>query len=274
MGIEGKVVRVTPKLAEEMLAKNISNRRVETRRVDGYAADMARGEWDFNGEAIKVAQDGSLIDGQHRLMAVLEADRAVPMFIIYGLDPKVQETVDTGRSRSFADLLRMRGEKNPNVLGAAIKAATCYFDVDVPWGPPHPTHREMLSFLSRNPELRESVARTQSGPRWLGKSNAATMHFLFSVADADDAGEFFRQLISGDGLRVGDPLHTLRERLIKEAAREQGGVNSKVKMAFMVRAWNAWRRGDDLAKLIWRPGGASADRFPDIDGLGATRNDE
>lgn len=50
-----------------------------------------------------------------------------------------------------------------------------------------------------------------------------------------------------------------------KAERSVPKVNMRA--AWCILAWNAWRNGDRLRKVQWRPGGARPDPFPMIDGL-------
>ena len=70
---------VTPALALEWLEKMGANRSVAQRYVEAFARDMRAGEWTLNGETIKFDVQGRLVDGQHRLWAVVQADVTVEM---------------------------------------------------------------------------------------------------------------------------------------------------------------------------------------------------
>jgi hypothetical protein len=122
---------------------------------------MRRGEWRVNGEAIKISRDGKILDGQHRLMAVLEADVAIETLVITGLEPEAQETMDQGRARSLADVFKLRGEKYHNPLATATRTLCLfelYGEVVQPAYQPAPSVAQASRTLERNPELRDSVA--------------------------------------------------------------------------------------------------------------------
>ena len=59
--MEISVIDVTPALAEEWLSANDHNRSINVRVVDAYARDMLSGNWALNGEAVKIAEDGTLL---------------------------------------------------------------------------------------------------------------------------------------------------------------------------------------------------------------------
>ena len=73
---------ITPKTAEKYLEQNTNNyRRMNRNKVSIYARDMKNGSWQTNGEAIKFNKRGELVDGQHRLKAIMEADVPVKMLV-------------------------------------------------------------------------------------------------------------------------------------------------------------------------------------------------
>jgi hypothetical protein len=273
--ITPKIVTVTPELAEQLLGRNTHNRNVNTRIVAKYARDMKNGEWEFNGEAIKIADDGTMLDGQHRVLAVIEADVAIDMLVIEGLKRQTQNTMDDGRKRSLADALRLKGEKDVNNLAAALRMLYSYERHGVPSqiSSASATTRECIDVLERNPGLRESADYTknqrgkQSASKIIAASYVTSFHYIFNIAQSnEDATRFFDLLGSGDGLKAGDPIHTLRERMIddkmKSGRAESLGTNQK--LAFIVRSFNGWMQGETLQKLQWRAGGAHPDAFPRV----------
>lgn len=89
-----EITDVDPELAERWLARNPNNRNLRRAVVDSYARDMSTGNWVLNGETIKLDVAGRLVDGQHRLSAVVAAEVTVPMIVVRGVDPGVMDTVD------------------------------------------------------------------------------------------------------------------------------------------------------------------------------------
>lgn len=271
-GVKAELVTIAPEQAEDLLLRNDHNRSVETARVLQYAQDLRRGEWQINGEAIKVADTGRLLDGQHRLMAILEADTPMTTLLITGMPETTQETMDQGRPRSFADVLKLRGEKYCTGLAGACRIVFAYERDGVPFtvgGSGSPSVPQLSRTLDRNPELRASTRLAYELMRpWMPVTTLAGLHYLFATANQQDADAFVRGLASGAGLAADDARFVLRERLINEhAAHDERRIGAKVKMAFIVLAWNAWRTGEPLGRLRWNPGGAHPDEFPRIDGL-------
>lgn len=96
---------VTPALAKQWLEKNTNNRNVNFAKVKKMAKDMREGHWDTTHQGIAIATDGTLVDGQHRLMAVVESGVTVRMNVTFNA-PKSQH-IDSGNSRSMANRVQM-----------------------------------------------------------------------------------------------------------------------------------------------------------------------
>ncbi|MDK8732557.1 hypothetical protein [Bifidobacterium breve] len=119
--ITAKVETITPDIAKTMLGENVNNRRISHDNVNMFAREMRNGEWRFNGEAIKFSKDGRLLDGQHRLLAVIAADKPLTTLVIRGLEDETQQTMDSGKTRTLGDVLTLRGEKNSTQLASLAR---------------------------------------------------------------------------------------------------------------------------------------------------------
>lgn len=77
-----RIVMVSPYLAYLWLSKNPENRPISNKLVNEYAEKILSGEWKDEGKGFQpliVINDGTLINGQHRLCAIVKADKAVKM---------------------------------------------------------------------------------------------------------------------------------------------------------------------------------------------------
>jgi hypothetical protein len=118
---EAHIITVTPDMADAWLDLNEHNRRLRPEAVAGWAVDMSFKDWKLNGETVKFTKSGRLIDGQHRLSAIITSGEPMETFVAIGLDEDVQSTVDIGRQRSFGDVLKLRGEKNAPKLASVTR---------------------------------------------------------------------------------------------------------------------------------------------------------
>lgn len=62
---------ITPVKAAEYLALNKNNRKLNEATVERYVNMMSKGEWIMNGEPICFDRYGNLVNGQHRLTAII-----------------------------------------------------------------------------------------------------------------------------------------------------------------------------------------------------------
>lgn len=126
---------ITPEKAKEYFACNIENNRpINSLRVSTYANDILSGNWSNNAETIKFDRNGKLIDGQHRLKAIIKSERSVYMWVARGVDENALKTVDVGGVRNHWQIMKMSQPANAtflkrNVLSIAnafFRASGCY----------------------------------------------------------------------------------------------------------------------------------------------------
>lgn len=262
-----QVVAVTPDLAGRWLARNSKNRTVRENIVRRYAIDMESGDWRWTGETIKFDRNGSLLDGQHRLRAIVSAGVSVPMLVVLGLEPEAQEDIDQGISRNFADILKLRGESHSVMLAAVILRVHRWEDGQrrsaMLYGNASPAR--LLRTFDSHPELREVAAeadRLRKRCDLTGAVIGLTL-WLFEDLDYEDSQFFFGRLADGQNLAKGDPIYELR-RTLEAGVRDRKGERSQIYLlAITIKAWNAYRRGDPVGLLKWRQGGAKPEQFPE-----------
>ena len=100
-------VIVTPELAGQMMSKNERNRKIRTGAVGRIDEDIRNGNWVLNGESIKLDKDGYVIDGQHRLAAIVLAGIPVETYVAYDVERSAAMTIDTGIRRTESDVIRI-----------------------------------------------------------------------------------------------------------------------------------------------------------------------
>ncbi|MCQ9178936.1 hypothetical protein KMT30_07800 [Streptomyces sp. IBSBF 2953] len=250
------VMDVGPELASRWLRNNTHNRRLRDKAVADYARDMKAGNWSLNGEALKFSRDGGVLDGQHRLHAIVEAGATVPMMIVVGLDRAAQETMDTGRKRTTGDLMGLRGEANAHVLAAVLRRIRAWDTGDQRFtGAYAATNRECADLLEERPEIRRSAeiaVRTRHVFPHIPASMLGVAHHLFSRVSPDDTAWFFQRLGDGAELPVGHPILALRARVTSERLDSVRMPEARY-LAYLIRTWNAVRDGRSLDRLVHPP---------------------
>lgn len=254
-----------PKEARHLLRLNTSNRNIRKTAVDTMARDMRNGLWEMNGESIKVSDDDRIIDGQHRLLAVVQADMLVPMLVVRGLPFKAQETVDLGTKRSLGDQLHLAGAPSATLLAAMIRFAW-FMDN---YGRPKAfgisaSHSELRAYLEANPTLRDSMSmaeRARHSTINYVASVGGGLHFLMN-RKTGEADEFWDHLIEGD-VAKDDPIFVLRETLLRDLSMPHR-MSTAHRAAITIKGWNAHRQGRKVTAISWRSSGPAAEAFPTI----------
>lgn len=260
-----RVELVTKAKAHDYLGRNTANRNLRQRVVDTYARDMTNGDWKWNGEAIKFSEDGTLLDGQHRLAAIVQSGASVRMLVVRGLPDDTQATMDAGAKRKFSDTLSLNGEANAAALAAICRSVTLW-EAGRRDFTGQTSNAELQRTLDRYPQLREAARlsnRINSHSR-LPQSVFGLTWWLFNDIDEEDAEYFFERLASDEGHYKGEPIHALRNALSPISGLRSGGERSaKFLVAITIKAWNRYRDGKPCGLLRFRMGGKSPEAFPE-----------
>lgn len=262
----GEVVMVGPELAGEYLAHNTHNRRPRATAVGGYVQDMLNGDWRWTGDPIRFDVNGVLIDGQHRLLAIVESGVTIPLLVLRGLAAEAQDDIDAGVPRKFYDVLALHGEVNSGSLAAIVRKVAHWEQGrrgDSTKGS-KPTTAALLRVLDAHPELRDVAreAKTICTHVDLPASLVGLVYWLFTNIDEEDAQFFFARLSDGQSLAKGDPIYQLRSTISTSRA-QLGERNQRYLLAVTIKAWNAYREGETVGQLRFRTGGAKPERFPE-----------
>jgi len=114
-------VLITPTAASSMLARNTRNRSIHNGRVESLARAMSAGGFLESPMPISIGEDGTLLDGQHRLAAIVKSGLPQRMWVASGVHAEVQDVIDIGQRRSVAQGLQMEGIVNTTRTAAACR---------------------------------------------------------------------------------------------------------------------------------------------------------
>lgn len=103
--MDHKIEAITPELAAEYLACCRGNRPLRKSHVRALADAILRDEWKTTHQGIAFATGGALLDGQHRLHAIVESGRTVSMVVARNVDANSFAAMDIGAKRSISDAL-------------------------------------------------------------------------------------------------------------------------------------------------------------------------
>lgn len=280
-------MQVTPELAREWIDRHVkavaANRvagggKARDNRpirwgddgVAGYARDMKAGRWDLNGESVKIARDGTVPDGQHRLYACIEAGVPFPSVVVTGVEPRSQDTIDIGIGRKLADQLAIANEPNAVVLASVTRWSLRWLHgvrggTAGGAGSYKPTRQEMLDFLAVTPHLRDATTWAVHA-RQVFKSVRASVYgmawILLNGTDPIAARVFLDRILDGADLPKGHPVLAFRAR-IWNSVETQERLSETEQLALIITAWNAWREDKELTRLQLPKGGLTPKNFPE-----------
>lgn len=246
-------VDITPEHAQDLLNANEGNRTIRSRRVHQYAADMAAGRWTASHDMICVDPDGRLLNGQHRLNAVVQSGCTVRFAVQWNTPENAMPNMDTGAARSAGDALRWEGETNAQLAASVCKLALLwttgriYRDNRVQ----AVSHMEIVDFLSGNPDIRHSVSYVNARKARLdiNPTPMAVAHWgIMRANDADTADLFTERLASLVGERKGSPVLALYSRL-RQIRRQRLDATNRELLALVLKAWNKDAKGEQVASL-------------------------
>lgn len=197
---------ITPAMAEKWLAATtFRNRDVSMVVINRYASDMAAGKWALNGESIVLDDNGNVIDGQHRLRAIIKAGVPIKSLVVRGADHSVFPTFDIGAKRGGKDVLSIAGYANARSLAAILKNIVALDSSGFSNGPRGGgslvKHRlDYLQLANNHPESIQSTSFVQSHHSSCEilrpVSFAGCMHYDFGRQNPDARDAFFNAIVN------------------------------------------------------------------------------
>lgn len=254
--MEFKKQLITPSYAKELLESNIKNRRIKSPVVARYSQDIINGKWkDDTAEVIKISKTGIILDGQHRLLAVIKANMPVYFHIAYGVEDSVIDVLDTGSLRNAPDIFKIEGIKNENVIPSIISTYHLLRSGLMVRGTSKNnrlTNAELLSEYLKNDLFWQSVGHKaviwyKSFAKILPPSTlGGTFAFLKEISE-DDAELFLNQLSTGMDVS-NNVILLLRQKLMQDrmSPRKMSPVS---RQALVIKAWNLFRK-NEVVKLL------------------------
>lgn len=243
------VIEITPDFATELLNGNTKNRHPKKNHIAALARDMRAGRWQLNGDAIRLNGDGTLLDGQHRLMACVEAGVPFRTLVIMGLPNDALTTIDSGVKRTFADRLSINNVPNATRVAAAVRFAAGLATGELRHI--RLTSTELEATYERHPGIADSVRKAEKCFSKMDSAIAAVHYVGTYTGHGQAADDFVEVWRSGVPAYPGCPAHRLRERII--SSRASGGTMNKMVLEdtyrLLVSAWLHFYRKSSVVFL-------------------------
>ena len=155
-----EVVTMTPQWASQLLGQTKQrNRKFKRRHLERLTSTIQSGNWYITAQGIALDQDNNILDGQHRLAAVVRAEKPIQIMLGRNLDPGIFNVVDTGSTRTAGDALDILGSSKGKTVAAALKNYQLYYQYPkVKWSGNHtPAHTEVTKLYDLHKDYVENM---------------------------------------------------------------------------------------------------------------------
>lgn len=261
--ITAKVETISTETAMTYLKNAGKNRKLSEKKVQDYAKQMTDGEWVLNGEPIIFGKSGNLIDGQHRLRAVIYANATVQMLVVRGVDDEYFDSIDSGKSRSLQDVFSCNEVTNSQLVSSIVKKfyimcnnpQACFFR---DYSKATTSRKRMLEIYHRHAQTFDFAA--QFGANMYAKKRLASsanigaiFAYLILVKEhgQDKIEEFFLFLFSNKEAAT-TPAYSasleVRNRIISAALAGKRFEPKTLQNMFAI-AWNSFIENKEVKKL-------------------------
>lgn len=257
---EIKKILVTPELAKEYLSHNTSNRVLNKRYIGKYVAEMEKGLWTLSNDAIIFSENGRLLNGQHRLTAVIQSGVTCEFLVGFGFPESTFNVLDSGKARSAGDVLKCFDIKNATAMASIIKkylALVVHIESD-----PHlimvgnsiifeEYNKDRFFWDYINASARREV---EDGCRAFTRSELGGYH-AYLVKERNYEPEyvlsFFEQLTDREPC-TNNTISLLRKLIVNDRMSNRH-IPAKHRMMLFIKAWNAYVDGREVQQLKWMP---------------------
>lgn len=259
---------ITPKKAMEWIeaSDKVKQRPLLQSRVDFLVNQIKRGAYELNGEAIIISSDGTVLDGQHRLWAVVYADMPIESVVSRGVDPGTFDTIDSTGGRSASDVLSIlfKGTDAPPgatritvlkmigpAVGLILACNRTTGEIKQFKGMMRKTHNHIIvEYVDKHRAIIDQAIYLDTLPALprVPKSGALAVLHLCEPAWQGVVREFVTAVYSDIKHEEGSPALALRRKALQEPpGHDFLGTSSR--LGYLIKAWNFWSAKHPVAIL-------------------------
>jgi hypothetical protein len=243
---------VGPDMAAQWLEGNVRNRRIDQKHVDCLAQEMMAGRWNTTHQGIAFDANGTLIDGQHRLWAILQSGCTVRMPVSIGLPADCIDTIDGMKARSPVDRMTLSGafgtegvnSYHASTLREAVRGLKSSRKL--------PYHQEADLMAQHIDAVRYATSHVATRARGVGVSyvRAVIARAWYSV-DVDRLAQFCRVLSTGMPESASDAsIIKLRDQLMAVGSTRNQSIQREL-YGKVERVLMSWLKGE--TRSVFRP---------------------
>lgn len=260
-------ILLTPQRATELLERNMLNRPLSDQHTQRIARQIIDGRWRYNGDTIKISANGDVLDGQHRLWAIIEANIAVETVIVYGIEREAFATIDTMRRlRSGGDTIALSGQRSYRNQIAAALSWLLRWERGTIETYRMPTHRiensDVEQAFAAHPGIERAVTAAMKARLVANPALVGFAYYVMSTRNPHIAETFIEVLVDPVATAVTHPFFQLRAYFLESKAKKFKDPIMPIALTF--KAANLVAEGREVAQLRWANQGQNPDRFPEL----------
>jgi hypothetical protein len=249
---------ITPALATEWLAMTPEKQRdINDKNVAKIQKAIENGDWHYNGQPIIFDQNNQLVDGQHRLMAIVRSGKSVISDVTWGVSSSDEtfHTIDDSRPRVINDFLHCPNKNHVSAVAIILRSVLAGEGyLPNAKAPTVEVRRAIDPYVDR---LQPILGEVDRAGRAVGMGSFLAFLLLYHrhivpVRDQERLKEFFIRLGDGAALLPGDPILALRNQLM-QVGRHTIKKRTNFR-ALVVKALTAFMNGDEVKRLNWAQG--------------------
>ena len=235
------------------------------------ARDMKKGNYELNGQTVILRPDGTVLDGQKRMMACVVARVSFRTAVAQGVSDSEAGAVDEGNPRMFNQHLSYLNEDYSNSLASLVRG--CINVKERRWhGSGGSTvkmsnHELLRYFESHKSRLRDVVvlARKSCKHAQTGIVGPILFHGVPKTTrpSEHELAQHFVEVLTNGGNKT-DPANCLRERIIAAKLNPSKVMERVYARGLYVTVWNKLVKGEACRKLTYRATGPGKEDFPEI----------
>lgn len=262
--MEIRKVKINPEVASKMIENNHVNRTLSKSHVEYLSRLMKDDLWKTeNGDLIRFSKTKRLLDGQHRLNAIIHSGVTLELWCAYNLDEDVFEYIDAGKNRSGGDVLKIAGIPNSNNIARVVKQYQ-FLKNGITGAKGSRKQRisnhEVLELYNTNPEIyidsvRKSALWYKNISMIIPLSLIATYYLYFKDFNNVKVDDFFDKLCKGIGIStINDPVKRLRDKLYFAKVDKTKKITPKYMYVYFVKTWNLYLKNKEARLLRYVEG--------------------
>jgi len=254
-----EVKKITPEIAMELLKMNTKNRKLKKQTVLDYADQMKRGQWKLTSQGITISDTGEVIDGQHRLAAIVKSNTTIDILVSNGLKyDDVFKVYDTGVRRTAADSLYISDVKYSSLISAIIKKKIQYDRENKSTGAGAGvikiTNTDVYNSYIEHEEIYQDIAKFSQ--KYYNKLKLISTSFTGGIAahliitkghSFELVSSFFEQLFYNENVE-NESINVLRNKLISNAL-DNRKLTEMTKTIYIIKTWNCFITGTEISRF-------------------------